>query len=134
MFIHQRSIFLKETDATGVIYFTSLFQYALEAFEVLLQKKGISLPQVFAKGYLMPIVHAEADFKAPLKVGDPISIELSLAHLGNRSFSIDSLIKTLLDQKEAGRVKIVHTFMKKGEASASEVPVEIRDLLNEIIL
>ncbi len=134
MFTHSRSIFLKETDATGVIYFTSLFQYSLEAFEMFLNEKSISLSQIFAKGYFMPIVHAEADYKAALKAGDTISIELSLSHIGNRSFSIDSIIRIVPDFREAGRVKIVHAFIKQGDEKSSEIPSEIRDLLKEITL
>jgi YbgC/YbaW family acyl-CoA thioester hydrolase len=133
MFTHQRTIFLRETDSTGVIYFTSIFEYALEAFETFLKTKDISLPNLFKKGYLMPIVHSEADFKAPLRVGDTISIELSLLHIGSKSFSIESKIRTIPEQKEAGRVKIVHAFMKQGDVVSSETPCEIRKLFNEII-
>ena len=132
MFTHLRHVLLKETDATGVIYFSSLFEYSLEAFEKFLHEKGISLSQIFAKGYFMPIVHAEADYKAPLKAGDTLSIELTLSHIGNRSFSMDSTIKILPGLKEAGRVKIVHAFIKQGEEKASEIPSEIRDLLIEL--
>jgi YbgC/YbaW family acyl-CoA thioester hydrolase len=131
MFTHTRSIFLKETDATGVIYFTSLFHYALEAFEVLLAKKESSLSQIFAKGYLMPIVHAEADYKAPLRVGDLITVDLSLGHVGTTSFSIESKIVHLSTGKEAGRVKIVHAFIKQGEEKASQIPADILDLLKK---
>ena len=131
MFTHTRSIFLKETDATGVIYFTSLFHYALEAFEVLLSQKESSLSQIFARGYLMPIVHAEADYKAPLKVGDLISIDLFLGHVGTTSFSIESKIVQLSTGKEAGRVKIVHAFIKQGEEKASQIPSDILDLLKK---
>ncbi len=131
MFTHTRSIFLKETDATGVIYFTSLLHYALEAFEVLLHKNESGLSQIFAKGYLMPIVHAEADYKAPLRVGDSISIELKLGHIGNKSFSIESKILHLPSLKEAGKVKIVHAFTKRGDSEASPIPPDILDLLKK---
>ncbi len=134
MFIHTRSIFLKETDATGVIYFTSLFHYALEAFEVLLHEKDSSLSQIFAKGYLMPIVHAEADYKAPLRVGDAISVDLSLVHVGTSSFSIESKIVHLATLKEAGSVKIVHAFMKSGSEKASQIPTDILNLLKKDFL
>jgi len=131
MFTHTGSIFLKDTDATGVIYFTSLFHYALEAFEVLLSKKESSLAQIFAKGYLMPIVHAEADYKAPLRVGDLITIALLLGHVGTTSFSIESKIVHLSTGKEAGRVKIVHAFIKQGDEKASRIPDDILDLLKK---
>ncbi len=131
MFTHTRYIYLKETDATGVIYFTSLFQYALEAFETLLSKKGSPLSQIFSLGYLMPIVHAEADYKAALKAGDLISVQLKLGHIGNKSFSIESKIFEASSKKEVGSVKIVHAFIRQGEDKASEVPNEILNLLQK---
>lgn len=129
MFTHNRSIYLKDTDATGVIYFASLFQYALEAFEALLTERGVSLAQIFSKGYLMPVVHAEADYKSALRAGDIVSIQLSLAHVGNKSFSLESVI--FKEEKETGRVKMVHAFKRQGEEKASEIPSEILNLLQK---
>ena len=131
MFAYTRSIFLKETDATGVIYFGSLFQYALEAFEVLLSEKKTPLSTILLQGYLLPIVHAEADYQAPLRVGDQISIELTLGRVGQKSFSIQSKMILLPDRKEAGKVEIVHAFIRKGEDKASEIPFEILTLLQK---
>ena len=91
MFRHTRSIYLKETDATGVIYFTSLLQYALETFESFLQSRNFSLSRLFEQGYLMPIVHTEADYNAPLRVGDLIAIDLAISHVGLKSFSVSSI-------------------------------------------
>ena len=131
MFTYERPVYLKETDATGVIYFASLFQYALEAFETFLSQKGHSLSKVLEKRYLMPIVHAEADYKAPLRTGDLMTIDLVLFQASKRSFTMDSVIYTLPDRKIAGRVKLIHAFMRNGEDSASEIPPEILSVLQE---
>ena len=44
MFIYRTQIRLKDTDATGVLYFSEQYKFALEAFEEFL--KG---PRVFLK-------------------------------------------------------------------------------------
>lgn len=131
MFTHTRLVYLKETDATGVIYFTSLFQYALETFEAYLHEKKFSLSKLLETGYLMPIVHAEADYKAPLRVGDSILIHLSIAHVGARSFSICSQIENASTLEKIGSVKIVHAFMKQGESSSCAVPAELLQFLQK---
>jgi YbgC/YbaW family acyl-CoA thioester hydrolase len=129
MFVYERLVYLKETDATGVIYFGSLFQYALEAFEAYLIHKGYPLSKVFDQGYLMPIVHAEADYKAPLRTGDLMEVELVLFQVGTRSFTMDTVIYTMPTRKIAGRVKIVHAFLYKGQEVASEIPPQILAVL-----
>lgn len=129
MFTHTRSIYLKETDATGVIYFTSLFQYALEAFEAYLHNKNFSLSKIFDKGYLMPIVHAEADFKAPLRVGDLITIDLMISHIGVKSFSMNSHIALASTKQLAGCVKIVHAFVRQGEKESCTIPADLLGFL-----
>lgn len=129
MFTHTRSIYLKETDATGVIYFTSLFQYALEAFEAYLHSKNFSLSEVLNKGYLMPIVHAEADYKAPLRVGDLISVRLEISHVGNKSFSMNSQMELIGTKQIAGSVKIVHAFVRQGEKESCAIPSDLLQIL-----
>ncbi len=129
MFTHTRLVYLQETDATGVIYFTSLFQYALETFEAYLHEKNFSLSQVLEKGYRMPIVHAEADYKASLRVGDLVSIHLAIAHVGARSFSLCSQMENASTLQKIGSVKIVHAFIKEGETTSSAIPVELLQFL-----
>ncbi len=132
MFVSKRRIFLQETDATGVIYFTTILRYALEALELFLYEKGEGLSAVFSKGYLLPIVHAEADIKTPLRVGDEIEIELFLGNIGNRSFSVETRMKKIPDAIYAGRTKIVHAFLMKGEETSSFLPQEIITSLQEL--
>lgn len=134
MFTYERAVYLRETDSTGVIYFTSLFQYALEAFEVFLVEKGYSLAKIFEKGYLMPIVHAEADYKGALKVSDTMKIDLVLFQTGKRSFTMDTTIYTQHNRKIVGRVKIVHAFLKEGEESASEIPSDFLSFISQLSL
>lgn len=131
MSISKRSVFLRETDATGVIYFTSLLQYSLEAFELLLREEQMELSNLLSRGYLFPIVHTESDYKAPLRVGDEISIQLYLGVVSRRSFSIEAEIRKIPQGIFAGSTKIVHAFLLKGETASSEIPEEIVSLLEK---
>ena len=126
MFTHTRSIFLKETDATGVIYFTSLLHYALEAFEVLLHKNESGLSQIFAKGYLMPIVHAEADYFSPLRVGDEIEIRIMLGKLGTSSITFQ--YEFLAKQNVVGRVEVVHVSISKQTGEKIPIPPQLKQI------
>ncbi len=100
----KRKIYMGDTDATGALYFAGQFRLALEAFESYLAESELVL-----KDFLLPIVHAEADFSAPLKLWDEVTISLSCTKIGTTSFVMESELSGY------GRVQIVHVFTdKKG--------------------
>src|ERR1700735_4955363 len=89
MFIYHTQVRLKDTDATGVLFFTEQFRMASEAFEEFLKDRGFSLKQLLESSYLMPIVHAEGDYFAPLIVGDELEISLRVLKLGTSSVTLE---------------------------------------------
>ncbi|HSX03760.1 MAG TPA: thioesterase family protein [Rhabdochlamydiaceae bacterium] len=129
MFKYKRTIRLSETDATGVIYFSELLKLGLETFEAFLADEGFTLSTMIEKtDFLMPIVHAEADFSGPLKVGDQVDIELKLARLGTSSFTLSSIL--FLEGKEMGKTSIVHVTVSKITRKSIPIPDLIKDLIN----
>ncbi len=132
MFRYQRKVFLRDTDATGVIYFGSMLQYSLEAFETFLQDSEYSLPYLLSLGYLFPVVHAEADYKAPIQVGDDLSFFLKVSKISDRSFTIETEITRSFDEVVVGRTKMVHAFLFKGDAKSSVIPEKLVGLLRSI--
>lgn len=133
MFTCQRRVFLKDVDQTGTIYFASAFHYALEAFELFLYHHKTSLSEFFAKGYLFPIVHAEADYTAPLKMGDEISITLRVKLISARSVTIETEMKSTFDGSLVARVTLIHAFIRKGEEKSSKIPEDILLFLNKVM-
>ena len=58
-------------------------------------------------------------------------IELEILSIGKKSFTTESVMFLLPNLQEAGRVKIVHAFVKKGEERSSEIPEDLLLFLNE---
>ncbi|MBM3198749.1 MAG: acyl-CoA thioesterase [Chlamydiae bacterium] len=132
MFTYKKTIFLQETDVTGVIYFTAILQYAMEALEMCLQDRMGGLSSVFSLGHFLPVVHAEADLSAPLRVADMIEVELRLGKIGTKSFTLETDIWRLPERTLVGKTKIVHAALPKGGGKASMLSEQIIDLLNKI--
>lgn len=133
MFKYIRTIRLSETDATGVIYFSELSKLGLEAFEAFLATEGFTLQEMIEKTeFLMPIVHSEADFFGPLKVGDQVEIELSLTHLGNSSFTLATSI--VQEGKEKGRTSIVHVTVSKVTRKSIPIPELVKNLITKSLI
>jgi Predicted thioesterase len=131
MFTYATAIRLKDTDATGVIYFAQMASLALEALEEAMAKSGISLQTILqSKTYLLPIVHMEADYYLPLKVGDRIEIALKVSHVGKSSFTVAYTVRK--GKKEAGRVSMVHVIVSKKTEKSIPIPLEFQKFLKTL--
>ena len=125
MYTYSTKIHLRDTDATGILYFTELFRLALESFESFLFYKQYPLSKLFATPYRMPIVHAEADYFHPLCVSDEVEISLSLVKIGARSIHIQYTFYKKGSSLLVGKVDLIHAFIIEGENEASQIPSEI---------
>ncbi|KAG6559030.1 dihydroxy-naphthoyl-CoA hydrolase [Candidatus Rhabdochlamydia oedothoracis] len=124
MFEYRTQIRMKNTDATGHLFFSEQFNLALEAFEEFLFNRAMDLDQME-----MPIVHAEADYKKPLQLRDSLKITLGIKHLGNASFSVSYLLFNLKTQEEVGSVIIVHVCIDSMTKKSIPLPLKLREYL-----
>ena len=130
MFIYNTLVHLKDTDATGVLYFAQQFSMALKTWESFLAYSGLSLGEILETAdFLMPIVHAEADYKAPLRVGDRIEIGIAVEKIGTTSFTTN--FRLMKEGVLVGTVKLVHVTVAKTSNEPIAIPKSLLDLLSQ---
>ncbi|MBS3904383.1 MAG: acyl-CoA thioesterase [Simkania sp.] len=133
MYFRKKILRLSESDASGVLYFAQQFRMAQELFEEYLEETGISLRESLEKGeYLLPVVHAEADFFAPIKVGDELELGLQLARLGNSSFTLRCLFKSVGSDRIVGTTTIVHVAIARSSWSKMPIPKSLVSVLEAL--
>ncbi len=82
----QRPVRFQDVDAAGTIYFPRIFEYFSDTYLALLIEAGLDVPTMLARRErAAPLVHAEADYEAPLHFGDSVDVHVVLAHLGTSS-------------------------------------------------
>lgn len=111
----RKRIYLRDTDATGVIYFTELQRIALEAFEDHFDLKKM----LGSENFLLPIVHVEADYKAPLRCGDEVEISFTLTP-GTSSLTV--FYQIMLGDVLVAAVTIVHVAIDRTTLSSIVLP------------
>ncbi len=128
MFKHQVTVRLHDTDAAGVLYFAHQFRIAHEAYEAFMAAAGFGLGDLLRAGATaLPIVHAEADYRAPLRVGDELTVSLSVKRLGRTSFTLDySLTRA---GRVVGRVTTAHVAIDGRTGRAKALPVRLRRMM-----
>ena len=128
MFIYRRTIRVQDTDATGVLYFANQLQIALEAFEEFLLTQGFSFGEMVRKNqFLLPIVHTEGDFFAPLTLGDQVEVHLSFSKIGTTSITHTS--ELFKQDHRVGTASIVHVVYCPNKGEAIPIPQELKTLI-----
>ena len=129
MFTYKTRIKLHHTDAAGLLFFANQFTIIHDAYEELLEKFNCSFETMLRKrSYFLPIVHAESDYKAPLFVGDWITIRIKVGHIGTTSFSFEYEIRNA-KKILVGTAQTIHVTIHKKTGKKILLPMELRNSL-----
>ena len=128
MFTIAKRIHLHDTDAAGRLYFAQQFRIAHEAFESFMAELGFPLEQMRAKSRIgLPIVHAEADYKAPVAWGDALTLALQPIRVGQTSFTMRC--RLIRDGQTMGWVTTVHVAVTAKYGRKCALPARLRSAL-----
>ena len=132
-FRHSFPIALHDTDAAGVLFFAHLFRHAHDAYEAWIATIGFPMDAMLRDGELaLPLVHAEADYRRPLRHGDRVEVTLSVAEAGSRSFKIDYRFQTP-DGDLAATARTVHACLHRGEGRSCPLPAALSSTLRQLL-
>lgn len=124
----DKKIYYHDTDSGGVVYYANYLRHLEEGRTEFLRALGIDTSEYAKSGILFPVVHIEADYKAPARYGETISVYTSVDKVGNASVRFIQQVRRsdalLLDAKVVWAC--VDNRMK-----AKPVPAEIRKKLTE---
>jgi len=140
---YHRTIHFADTDAAGVIYFAALLSICHEAYEDALAKAGLNLKQFFSgevlggqgvdrQPVIVPIVHAEIDFRRPLYCGEDITIELfwqaEVENEMTQEISEFAIVYTIIHNntdKVAARAMTRHVCVDRHTRKRKSLPLEL---------
>ena len=114
-----------DTDTAGILYFGQQFRFANDALESMMATCGFSFYRMFKQeAYGIVVVHAEADYKASLHVGDEIEVTSWVSHIGTTSVHLCYEINR--GGVLAGTVKTVHVAIDRVLGGKIPIPTEMR--------
>ena len=118
---------MHQTDSAGVVFYANLFVMAHDCYESWLEQY-ISLPDVLQRNIHIPIIHAEADYRLPIRLSDQITIELTLAQKKQTSFTMQYIFKNANGDQTA-QVQTVHVVIDSQTRKPIEIPSFLQDVL-----
>ena len=122
---------LHHTDAAGVLFYSRVFEIVEEAFEEALVKAGLPLGELLQdEGLRIPVVHAEADYIAPVHVGDTLRVRVEL-EAGKCSMCVKADIVDL-GGRSVTKATIVHVAVDGATGKAISLPTLWRDAFDRL--
>jgi 1,4-dihydroxy-2-naphthoyl-CoA hydrolase len=132
MYIYNTKIRLFHTDAANLIFFSNLFNIAYECYEEFLERSGFGVKKILKDNdFHIPVVHAEADYFKPLRIGDKVEIRLSLNSSGKSSFTLDFVLFNESGEKTA-RVRTINVVIETKSSKPIKIPSKLLKILNSL--
>lgn len=125
LFSDRRNVRFQDVDAAGIVFYPRVLEYMSDAYVAFLGACGMHVPRsIEAANYRIPLVHAEADYHAPMRFGDPIFVDVVAVKLGRTSFQVGYRIR-----HENGRIAAVGQTAHVTVSLPNFVPMPIPDEL-----
>ena len=90
LFSTRMTVNFGDTDPAGLVYFPNIFHYCHIAMERFFEEVcGIPYSELIKQTRLgFPTAKIDAEFKAPLRYGNVINVEVKVSEVGNKSMSL----------------------------------------------
>lgn len=109
------------------------FRFVHDTFEALLDKENVSFQSLLVnKDYLFVIRHVQADYLAPLHMGDKITVSLWISKVGESSFVCEYEIHK--DNQLVGTAQTVHVCIDHKTQQKRSLPTNIKQKLRNYLL
>ena len=141
-FSWKRQVEFCETDAAGIVHFSSLIVYMEQAEHALLRSVGLSVaPSATSSRATQPLPHlswprvrVECDFAKPARFEDLLVVHVGIAAIGGKSITYESRITRDNDTIATGKIVSVCSRHSDEGLRSTEIPDAIRKLLSPFTL
>lgn len=131
-FRHERPVRFADEDHAQIVYYPRFFHFFHEAFEEMFAAHGVPYRQCLDENVGWPAVHAEADYKRPVRFGDRLEILVSVARVGETSASFEYVGTRVGDVEPAVTGKIVVACLDMATMRPQPIPARYRALFEAV--
>jgi len=124
-----RPVRFEEVDPAQIVFFARFFSFAHEAMENFFGELDGGYPRLIGERRVgMPAVHVESTFHAPLRYGDTVRIETSVARLGRRSATLRYRMFRQQDGVLSAEVRHTVVCSNMNLIASCDMPDDVRTL------
>jgi len=127
--ILQKKVRFGDCDSAGVIHFHNLLKWSQEAWEESIEIYGIPCHDIFPdfsirkSQIIFPIVNCEANFRAPIKIGDLLKVKIAPHKINTHLFQVNSFFIKGVDENcyffnDVNDLNKLNSFLKQSQDTA----------------
>ena len=131
-FRYPTTISLFDTDASGLLFYGSLFRLTQSCFEAFLSTKNLPIDR-WITGDLpaLPVRKVDAEYRAPLRAGAQIEVSITKISIGTTSLTVTYSVVDVDTQTECATATITHVALDRAEEKSIALPTEVVKLISE---
>ncbi|HXV74128.1 MAG TPA: thioesterase family protein [Sphingomonadales bacterium] len=117
-FVHNVKIRFGHVDAAGIVFHPRYFEMANDAIEDWFSQLGFPFSDMhLKKEFGVPLVHIEADFLRPTRLGDELALTLTVSKMGRSSLELNIAAACRGEARFVMNAVIAYVDLKKGKAA-----------------
>jgi len=121
----------KDIDQMGVMYYSRYFEYYESARTDMMRSLGLTYKELEAQGTMMPVVHAESDYKAGPGFDDHLICTTEIREIHRNRMEIHyRIVNEQEPEKVLNRGMTIHAFMKPS-GKPTRIPEVLMSLLKQ---
>lgn len=126
---HQLRSRYGETDQMGYVYYGRYLEYFEEARTEMIRSLGYPYAELEKSGVMLPVIHTEIDYKAPVYYDELMRIEVLLFEVP--AVRLKTYYKVFTDRREKPHVRgeVSLCFMKEDTRKPCRAPNKFIDSL-----
>ncbi len=132
-FVTQLDVRFGDVDPAGIAYYPRIFDFVHQAFETLwdvhVGKRYYYLVSEERLGF--PLVHADVDFRHPLRFGDRPVVRVTTFQVGKSSLGLHYVF--LVDDVVCVDARMIVVCVQLGELESTPIPPEYRERFEELL-
>jgi YbgC/YbaW family acyl-CoA thioester hydrolase len=123
----RKRVEFSETDMAGIVHYSNFFRYMESAEHAFFRSLGLSIAPAGPDAIGWPRVHADCDFRKPLRFEDTVEVELLVREKRERSLVYTFIFRKTNDgpEQEVARGSVAVACIRKDPATGvmSSIPI-----------
>ena len=131
-FDYHTIVYYKDIDEMGVVYYSRYFEFFEKARTELLANIGLIVTEIEKKGFFLPVVSANCEYKEGARFEDQIIISTKINNFSPARLKIIYKVFRKKDNRLLAEGHTIHAFIGK-EGKSKRPPHFFLDKLNSAI-
>lgn len=130
-----REVEFCDTDMAGIMHFSNFFRFMEAAEHAFFRSLGLSIHTISPEPLGWPRVHADCDFRFPLRFEDSVEVRLLVREKREKSIVYTFIFRKLNEQpeREVARGTLAVACVKRDNATGRLIGVPIPKVIAEKI-